>query len=71
MENTSDRLMLSGVVAFCADCAGERIFVPVEDGCASSHGQRDGCEFCCTTCDAAVFLLEILENTGTPHRRVA
>ncbi|HET9861666.1 MAG TPA: hypothetical protein VFQ19_17975 [Nocardioidaceae bacterium] len=66
MDNGSDMLMLSGVMAFCADCGDERIFVPVEDGCAF-----DGCEFCCTTCDAAVFLLEVLENTGAPHRRVA
>ena len=65
MEN-SEILMRNGVVAFCADCAGERLFVPVEDGCAS-----DGCEFCCTSCDAAVFLLEVVENTGAGHRRVA
>ena len=61
MENKSEMLMLGGVVAFCADCGDQRIFAPVEDAC----------EFCCTTCDAAVFLLEVLENTGTPHRRVA
>ena len=61
MENRSDILMLSGVVALCEDCGAKRIFVPVEDGC----------EFCCTTCDAAVFLLEVLDNTGTPHRQVA
>lgn len=66
MENMSDRLMLSGVVAFCADCGDEGLFVPVEDACAT-----DGCEFCCTRCDAAVFLLEVLENTGAPHRQVA
>ncbi len=66
MENGSEVLMLEGVVAVCADCGDERIFVPVEDRCAV-----DGCEFCCTTCDAAVFLLEVLDNTGTPHRRVA
>ncbi|HET6626218.1 MAG TPA: hypothetical protein VFG63_07495 [Nocardioidaceae bacterium] len=66
MDNGSDILMLSGVVAHCADCSDERIFVPVEDGC-----DFDGCEFCCTTCDAAVFLLEVLDNTGTPHRAVA
>jgi hypothetical protein len=66
MENMSDRLMLGGVVAFCTDCGDDGLFVPVEEGCAT-----DGCEFCCTRCDAAVFLLEVLENTGTPHHRVA
>jgi uncharacterized protein (DUF983 family) len=58
MENRSDILMRGGVMARCPDCGDSRIFVPVEDGCAV-----DACEFCCTTCDAAVFLLEVLENT--------
>ena len=66
MENRADILMVSGVVAVCADCGGDRIFVPVEDG-----GDLGTCEFCCTTCDAAVFLLEVLDNTGAPHRRAA
>lgn len=65
MEN-SEILMRSGVTAVCADCGGERLFVPVDDGC-----DFDGCEFCCTSCDAAVFLLDVLDNTGQPHRRVA
>ena len=58
--------MLSGVVAFCVDCGEEQIFVPV-----AGSWDDGGCEFCCTTCDAAVFLLEVIDNTGTPHRRVA
>jgi hypothetical protein len=59
--------MLSGVTAHCVDCGGERIFMPVED-CDLA-----GCEFCCTSCDAAVFLLEVLDNTGggRRHGRVA
>jgi len=63
----SEILMLSGVTAHCGDCGGERIFVPVE-GC-----DLEGCEFCCTSCDAAVFLLEVLDNTGGAqrHGRVA
>ena len=52
MGNMSDTLMRSGVMAFCADCSNETIFVPVDDGC----------EFCCTGCDAAVFLLPELNN---------
>lgn len=46
----ADLLMLSAVLATCADCAAERVFVPVED--TAPEG-----EFCCTTCDAAVFLM--------------
>ncbi|HEX6247185.1 MAG TPA: hypothetical protein VFZ64_04890 [Nocardioidaceae bacterium] len=66
MENESEKLMLAGVVAFCEECGDEGLFVPVEDGCAV-----DACEYCCTRCDAAVFLLEVLDNTGVPHRAVA
>lgn len=66
MENKSQVLMLAGVTAFCPDCGAESIFVPVEDGC-----EVDGCELCCTACDAAVFLLEVLDNTGVPHHGAA
>jgi hypothetical protein len=66
MENTSDNLMLTGVVAFCAECGDEGLFVAVEGGCPV-----DDCEYCCTRCDAAVFLLEVLDNTRAPHRSVA
>ena len=66
MDNESETLMLSGVMSMCRDCGGKRLFVPVEDGCAG-----DDCEFCCTSCDSAVFLLPELDNTGTSHRRVA
>ena len=58
--------MLTGVVAHCAECGDEGLFVAVEEGCAV-----DACEYCCTRCDAAVFLLQVLDNTGTPHRSVA
>jgi hypothetical protein len=51
----ADLLMLSAVLATCGDCAGERLFVPVDDA-------GPGGEFCCTACDAAVFLL-----TTTPR----
>jgi len=64
--NRSDILMLSGVVAMCADCDAEAIFVPVDEGC-----DVDGCEFCCTSCDAAVFLLPVLEDTGDATRNAA
>lgn len=41
-------LMLHATVARCPDCADECVLLPT-DG-------FDG--FCCTSCDAAVFLLE-------------
>lgn len=46
----SDNLMLSGITALCPDCGDERILVAVE--------ATAGAEFCCTSCDAAVFLLD-------------
>jgi hypothetical protein len=49
MDDASHLLMTHGVTATCADCGDERLFVPVEE--ASWAG-----EFCCTSCDAAVFL---------------
>jgi len=66
MGNKSDLLMRGGVLAFCAECDDERLFLPVCDECAS-----DGCEFCCTTCDAAVFLLDVLDDVVVPRVRVA
>lgn len=53
----ADRLMLTGITATCTDCGGERTFVPVDDLAAG--------EFCCTSCDAAVFLLT---GVGRPSR---
>ncbi len=46
-ERTDELLMLTAVTATCTDCGGERIFVPADD---STGG------FCCTSCDAAIFL---------------
>ncbi len=58
--------MLSGVAALCADCGDERIFVPVDDD-PSTPG-----EFCCTSCDAAVFLLTLADPAhGLAAGRVA
>ena len=53
-ERLSNLLMVSGVAATCADCGDRRLFVPV-DGDASTG------EFCCTSCDAAVFLLSVVD----------
>jgi len=57
MENASEVMMLRGVWAQCADCAREQVFLPIENG-----------EFCCTGCDAAVFLMDVLDNTGAARR---
>lgn len=65
MENTSDNLMLTGVVALCRECGDEGLFVAADEGCAEAR------EYCCTRCDAAVFLVEVLDNTGVSHRGVA
>ena len=55
MKTTAQRaelLMLTAVTATCTDCGDDRIFLPVDDA-----GSSD--EFCCTSCDAAVFLLGV------------
>ena len=54
--------MLAAVTATCRDCGDERIFLPVEDG-------APGGEFCCTSSDAAVFLLLCGPSTRGPRRR--
>ena len=58
--NTSETLMLRGVTAVCPDCGDERILVEV-----------DGSEFCCTTCDAAVLLVDVVPVTGSALTRAA
>jgi len=50
--NSSETLMLSGIAAVCPDCGDERIFVEVAET-----------EYCCTTCDAAVLLVDVLPMT--------
>ena len=47
MENQADKLMLSSVTGRCPDCGDERILIAVADT-----------EFCCTTCDGAVFVID-------------
>jgi hypothetical protein len=54
VEKLSNLLMVAGVTALCADCGDERLFVPVD-------GDAPTGEFCCTSCDAAVFLLSVVD----------
>jgi hypothetical protein len=54
VEKLSNLLMVAGVTAVCADCGDERLFVPVD-------GDAPTGEYCCTSCDAAVFLLSVID----------
>ena len=66
MENKSDLLMLSGTMARCPDCGDVTLFVPVDEGCDAA-----GCEFCCTSCDAAVYLFDLAESSHQVLSRLA
>lgn len=50
METTADLMLVTGVLARCGDCAGEQILMPADD---------TG-EYCCTVCDAAVLLWDVV-----------
>jgi hypothetical protein len=63
MDDRAELLMVSGVTATCADCGDERIFVPTDEVSAG--------EFCCTGCDAAVFLVGFLPAPAVRRSRVA
>ena len=52
--------MLRGTVALCPDCGDERVLVPV------LHD-----EFCCTSCDAAVFVLDPVAEDGLLSRQAS
>ena len=47
MDNTSDVLLLQAVQAWCDECLGERILLPVVEEPLGGY--------CCTACDTAVF----------------
>ncbi len=50
MNDPAKILMLSGVVRTCPDCLDDRIFVSIDEY------DTDSCEFCCTSCGAAVLI---------------
>lgn len=52
--------MLTGVSGFCHDCGDLRILVAADD---------DGFDYCCTGCDAAVLLLEVVHSGLEQHHR--
>jgi hypothetical protein len=59
----SDVLLLHAVQAWCDECRGERILVPVVDELPGG--------FCCTVCDTAVFAALDDLPTVAPLRRSA
>jgi hypothetical protein len=61
MRNKSELLMTHGTTAHCHECGETTLFVPVDE-----NADLGWCEFCCTGCDSAVFLLDLVE---TGHRR--
>jgi hypothetical protein len=61
-EPRADLLMLRGVAVLCADCGDERVFVPVDEDASGVLSM----EYCCTSCDAAVFLFSV--HDGARHR---
>ena len=68
MDNTSDVLLLHAVQAWCDECLGERILLPVLDDPTGG--------WCCTACDTAVFgdiddLPAVEARPGVPLRRTA
>lgn len=66
MNNRVDLLLLESVVSACADCGGERIFVPVDDDCGGG-----ACEFCCTTCGAAILIDPLISIPDSQGARTA
>ena len=65
MNDRSELLMVKGIVRPCADCSDERIFMPVDE-CDS-----DACEFCCTSCGAAVMIDPVYSTSAVVNIRVA
>jgi hypothetical protein len=52
---TADALMLTGVLRFCSDCDGERIFVEPDEDSGDIQNAAIAA-FACTDCGAALFI---------------
>jgi hypothetical protein len=65
-DRPSELLTLSGVTAVCVDCGDERLFLPTDDALDSREGAPG--EYCCTSCDAAVFLLAVVAPAARGDR---
>jgi hypothetical protein len=64
MDTTVELLLLDAVTRHCPDCGDERIFV------AADCERPEACEFCCTTCGAAL-LVDPLFDYSVRTSRVA
>jgi hypothetical protein len=53
---TADALMLTGVVRYCSDCDGERIFVEPDGDSVDNLQDAARAAFACTDCGAALFI---------------
>jgi hypothetical protein len=53
---SADALMLSGVLRYCSDCGGERIFVEPDVDPVGAGESASRAEFACTDCGAALFI---------------
>jgi hypothetical protein len=62
---SADLLMLRGVAVVCADCGDERVFVPVDEDATGALSM----EYCCTSCDAAVFLFSLHDGARDERSR--
>jgi len=49
-------LMLTGVLRYCSDCDGERIFVEPDEESVDPGESASRAEFACTDCGAALFI---------------
>ena len=58
MSDPADLIMLTGLVRPCPDCGDARIFVSTDE-CGD-----DRCEFCCSTCGAAVLIDPLFRETS-------
>lgn len=58
LEKRAERLMLGQTLGICPDCGDERILVVVA-----------GPEYCCTSCDGAVFVLDGISGAALVTRR--
>jgi hypothetical protein len=73
MDTRVEMLLLSGVTRLCPDCGDERIFVPVYAATAEGPTPAcdfDGCEFCCTSCGAALLVDPAFDYSSRPSRRL-
>jgi hypothetical protein len=54
MDKIANVLLLDAVQAWCQECHAEQLLVPADDDAAAGG-------LCCTVCDAAVFVVHVVE----------